>query len=320
MAIVANTQLTFSLIGNQEDVASTIYNIAPTDCPFTASVQKVSADAVLHEWQIDTLAATDTANAQLEGDDVTSFSAVVQPTRTGNRCQILNKTLVVSRTSDVIKKYGRAREYVYQLAKKTKEIKRDLEAIVTGNQGLVVGNSTTARKLRSIESWIGDNQGAFNGTNVSRGATGANASAATAGATDGTQRAFTEALLKPVIQQCWQNGGTPDTIMVGGSQKVVASTFTGNNTRFQDTSDKKLVTSIDVYVSDFGSHKIVPNRFQRARTALILDMDMWALAVLDPLKTSDLAKTGDANKGLLTWELTLESRQEAASGVVADLT
>jgi hypothetical protein len=319
MTIVANTALTFSMIGNREDVANIIYNIAPTDCPFTASIGKTKADATNHEWQIDSLAAAAT-NAQLEGDDIASYDAVTPTTRPGNRCQILRKTLVVAGTQDAVKKYGRAKEFTYQLAKKSKEYKRDLEFALTQNQAVVVGNSTTARQLRGFEHWIGDNQGAFNGTNSSRGATGANAASATAALTDGTQRPLTEALLKPVLQQIFTNGGDVDLIMVGPFNKTVISGFTGNNTRMQDTSDKKLVSSIDVYVSDFGSHKIVTNRFSRPRTALLVDTGMWAMATLRPMTTIDLAKTGDATKGAILGELTLEARNEQSSGVVADLT
>lgn len=319
MTIVTNTFLTFSAIGNREDVANIIYNISPVDVPFTGGIAKASANATLHEWQIDSLAAA-AANAQIEGDDITSFDAVTATTRPGNRCQILRKTLIVSKTQDAVKKYGRTKEFTYELVKKTKELKRDLELALTSQNALVVGNSTTARQSRGFEHWIGDNQGAFNGTNNSRGATGANAASATAALGDGTQRAFSEILLKPVLQQIFTNGGNVDTIHVGAFNKTVMSTFTGNVTRTQDTSDKKLVSAIDVYVSDFGSHKIVANRFSRSRTALLVDSELWAFASLRPMNTVDLATTGDATKGMIVLEGTLEARNEAGSGVVADLT
>jgi hypothetical protein len=320
MTIVTNTFLTFSSIGNREDLKDVIYNISPTECPFTGSIGKADATATLHEWNIDALTAASTSNAQIEGDDITSFDTVTPTTRPGNRCQILRKTLIVAMTEDEIKKAGRKREFAYQILKKSKELKRDLEATLVSANPAVVGNSTTARQLRAFEAWIGDNQGAFNGTNNSRGASGANAVSATAAPTDGTQRPFTEALLKPVLQQIFTNGGNVDQIHVGPFNKTVMSTFTGNVTRTQDTSDKKLVSAIDVYVSDFGSHKIVANRFSRARSALLIDSEMWAVATLRPLKTVDLAKTGDATKGMLIQELSLEARNEASSGVVADLT
>jgi uncharacterized protein DUF5309 len=321
MAIVTNTAVSFTFAGvtNREDLRNVIYNIAPVDCPFTNGVSKGKSAATLHEWQIDTLAAAAT-NAQLEGDDITSFDTIATPTRPGNRTQILRKTLIVSKTEDVVKKAGMKKMFVYEVLKKTKEIKRDLEFACTGNQAVVAGNSTTARQLRGFEHWIGDNQGAFNGTNSSRGTTGANAASATAALTDGTQRPLTESLLKPVLQTIAIAGGNVDKIMVGAFNKTVISTFAGNVTRTQDTSDKKLVSAIDVYVSDFGSHKIVFNRFSRSRTALLIDSEMWKLASLRPLNTVDLATTGDATKGMIIQEVTIEASNEQASGVVADLT
>lgn len=319
MTIATNTFLTFSAIGNREDVANVIYNISPKETPFSGSIGKTTADAVYHEWQVDALAAA-ASNAQLEGDDIATYDSVTPTTRPGNRAQIVRKTLVISGTQDAVKKYGRKLEFTYQLTKKTAELKRDIEFALTQNQAMVNGNSTTARKLRPFESWIGDNQGAFNGTNSSRGATGANAASATAAPTDGTARPLTEALLKPVLQQIATNGGMVNQIHVGAFNKTVMSGFTGNNTRMQDTSDGKLNTALSVYVSDFGEHKIVFNRFSRAQSALLVDTGMWAMATLRPMKTIDLAKTGDATKGMVLAEFTLEARQEAASGIVADLT
>lgn len=310
MAIVTNTFLTFSAIGNREDLADTIYNISPTDTPFSGRIGKGKASAVLHEWQTDALAAA-AANAQLEGDDHTSFAAVTPTVRIGNRCQISSKDVIVSGTQDAVNKAGRKREMVYQMLLRSRELKRDIEFVLTNNQAPVTGNSTTARQLRPLCSWYA--------TNDSRGAGGADGSSTTA-ATDGTQRALTEDLVKTVLQNCWVAGGMPDVLMSGAFNKQTISGFSGNHTRIQETANKKLVTAIDVYVSDWGSHRVVPNRFSRARDLHVLDMDYWAVAWLRPLHTVDLAKTGDASKGLIQGEYTLESKNEAASGIVADLT
>ena len=309
MAIVANTFTTFSAIGNREDLADVIYNISPTDTPFMANIGKAKASGVLHEWQTDALAPPG-ANAQLEGDEV-AFAAATPTTRLGNRCQISRKEAVVSGTQDVVDKAGRQREMTYQLMKRSKELRRDMEATLTGNQAPVVGNTTTARQLRPLCSWYA--------TNDSRGAGGADGTATTA-ATDGTQRALTEVLFKGVLQTCWDAGGDPNLVMVGSFNKTVISTFTGNVTKYQDTSNQKLSANIDVYRSDFGTHRIVANRFSRSRDAHVLDTSMWALATLRAPKTVDLAKTGDAEKAMIITEYTLESRNEAASGIVADLT
>lgn len=310
MAIITNTFLTFSAIGNREDLSDEIYNISPTDTPFMGNIGKTKASAVLHEWQSDTLAAA-AANAQLEGDDHTSFAAVTVTTRLVNRCQISSKDVIVSGTQDAVAKAGRKREMVYQMLLRSKELKRDMEFVLTNNQAPVTGNSTTARALRPLCSWYA--------TNDSRGAGGADGTTSTA-ATDGTQRALTEALFKTVLQNCWVAGGEPDLAMPGAFNKTVISGFTGNATRLDRSEDKKLTAAIDVYESDFGTIKIVANRFSRSRDLHVLDTSLWAVSYLRPMHTVDLAKTGDAEKGLVQAEYTLESRNEAGSGIVADLT
>jgi hypothetical protein len=323
MAIVANTYLSFSAVGNREDLVDTVYNVSPTDTPFQASIGKNKAEATYHEWQTDVLASA-AANAQLQGDDTTSsytFSSVVATKRLGNQTQISRKDTVVSGTQDAVSKAGRHKEVIYQLLKKNKELCRDIEFVLTQNQARNTNaSSSVAPLLAGLENWYGVTQSTST-ANVSRGATGANSNTnQTVAATDGTQRPLTEALLKGVIQGAWTNGGDIDLIMCGPFNKTVISTFTGNNTRTQDTSDKKLVSAIDVYVSDFGTHKVVANRFQRERTLHVLMSDMFAVSYLRPKQTIDLAKNGDNVKAMILAEYTLESRNDSGSGVVADLT
>lgn len=313
MAQLTNTFLTFSAIGNREDLADVIYNISPVDVPFMGSVGKSTATAVLHEWQSDAL-ATAANNAVLEGDDITNsytFLPVVPTVRLGNRCQISRKDVVVSGTQDAVDKAGRRKEMVYQMMKRARELRRDMELTLTQNQAPVVGNSSTARQLRPLCGWYG--------TNTNRGASGANGTGSAA-ATDGTQRPLTESMVKSMLQSCWTAGGTPDLIMSGPFNKTVISTFTGNNTRMQDVSDGTLTAAIDVYESDFGTHRVVANRFSRDRDLHVLSTDLWGIAYLRPITTIDLAKTGDNEKGQLIAEYTLEARNEAGSGIIADLT
>lgn len=277
-------------------------------------IGKTKATATLHEWQTDSLAAAG-ANAQLQADDI-AFSAVATTTRLGNRTQILNKTVIIGGTQEAVNKAGRKSEMVYQLQKRSKELKRDLEFVLCSNQAPVTGNSTTAPQMRPLCGWYA--------TNDSRGATGADGTASTA-ATDGTQRAISETLLQDVMQNCWVQGGNPTVALCGPKQKRAISAFTGGATKFDKTEDKTLYAVVDVYVSDFGQIKIIPSRFTRGaatsadREVHILDTDYWALATLRPMQTVDLAKTGDAEKAMILTEVTLEARNEAASGIVADL-
>ena len=311
MAQPTNTFDTYDSIGEREDLSDVIYNISPTDTPFLSSAGKTKSTAVLHEWQTDALAAASTSNAVIEGDEAT-LDAVTATTRLSNSCQIMDKTVVISGTQEAVDKAGRASELAYQIAKKAKELKRDMEAQITTNNAEVTGSATAAREMGSLGAWVA--------TNDVMGTSGTSGSVGNTARTDGTQRAFTEDLLKSVIKSVWNEGGDPTMIMVGPFNKQKLSGFTGNSTRFDAGADATLYTSVDVYASDFGQLQVVPNRFSRDRDCYVLDMNYWGIAFLRDFTMHELSKTGDSEKRQLLVEATLESRNEAASGLVADLT
>lgn len=308
----ADTFSTFDAIGNREDLSDVIYDISPTDTPFMSGIARVTATATLHEWQTDALDAASATNAVIEGDDATTDAAT--PTvRLGNRVQISDKVPRVTGTQRVVDSAGRGDEFDYQILKSGKALKRDMESSLLANNAAVTGSDSVARELAGIEAWIA--------TNDNFGATGASPTGdGTDARTDGTQRAFAESDLKSVLASCFDEGGDPNMVMVGSFNKQAMSAFSGNATRQTDSKDQKLVTAIKIYVSDFGDLQVQTNRFQRSRTALVLDMDMWAMATLREFTQEPLAKTGDSDRVQILSEYTLESRNEAASGSVNDLT
>ena len=308
------TYTAHTAIGQREDLTDIIYNISPTETPFMSSIGKTKATAVYHEWQTDSLAAATTANAAIEGADATS--ATLSPTvRLGNYTQIIQKTVQVSGTLDTVNKAGRKSEKAYQLAKASAELKRDLETILLANQGRSAGSSTIARKLGSILSWIKTNSDVGSG-----GADPATIGVSTR--TDGTQRTFTEALLKTVVSEVYVSGGSPKILMVGAAGKQKVSSFAGiaaQRYMAPGNTPTTIIGAADVYMSDFGTMSVVPNRFMRTREALVLDPEYAALAYLRPFQTNDLAKTGDSENTQLLAEVTLEVKNEAAHGICADL-
>lgn len=316
MAIIANTFQTFQAKGIREDLSNVISNIAPDEVPFQSNIGKGSVKNTFFEWQVDDLASAG-ANAQIEGDDVTTYDSVNPTVRLGNYTQITRKTIVLADTMESVDKAGRRSEMAYQIAKKAKELKRDHEFIMLSNQGAAAGSTSTARTTGSLLSFLK--------SNFSLGATGANptyTNIPTATRTDGTQRVFTEALLKDVIQQVWKNGGKTDMLMVGPVNKQRASTFTGISQQRTETGRKSatIIGAADVYLSDFGTLSIVPNRFQRERDAFLLDTEYASVEMLRPYAVKDLAKTGDAEKKLLISEWGLKVLNEKAHGIIADLT
>lgn len=316
--MIANTLATYETKGIREDLSDAIYNISPKDTPFISNGKIGKANQTFFEWQTDSLAATNTANQQLEGDDIAAFDAVTPTVRIGNYCQISRKTVVISGTVETVNKAGRKSELAYQLAKKSAELKRDMEAMLLNNLAANAGADATARVTGSLLAFIK--------TNTQKGAGGADPVYTTfpnATRTDGTQTAFTEAMLKTGMSQAWAQGGKPEFVMVNSNQKQNISAFAGVATRtfYQSAVEETaIIGAADVYVSDFGTISVVANRFMRQREAFLLDPEFYGLMYLRPFFTEPLAKTGDAEKRLLIVEFGLKVHNEKAHAGIYDLT
>jgi hypothetical protein len=312
MAQPTNTYATNDMVGIREDLKNVIYNIAPTETPFLSMVPHVDATAALHEWQRDSLAAA-ANNAVIEGDDAAADASTAS-VRLTNVTQLSDKVARVSSRARAVTTAGRADELDYQMLKRGKELKRDMETALLSNKAKVTGNDTTAPELAGIGAWIA--------TNDVLGATGTSPSPVdgTDPRNDGTQRAFTEDLLKEVLAAIFTAGGSPDVLMLGAFNRQIASTFQTGRTNIQPVEDSTMHATFSVYESDYGTLKMIPNRFQRSRDGLVLQMDMWAVAFLQNFHNFDLAKTGHSDARAIASEYTLEARNEAASGMVADLT
>lgn len=311
MAIIANTFTSYDAVGVREQLSDIIYNIAPTKTPFLSMCKKGKATNTLFEWQKDSLDAA-ANNAQLDGDDAT-FQSVTPTVRINNRTQISRKTLIISGTEEALNKAGRKSEIAYQVAKKGKELKRDMEIALTQNGTAVTGSTTVARQTRGLEGWIA--------TNNNLGATGVapNPDTNTA-AVDGTARTITEAMVKDVQQKCYSAGGDgANILMVGATQKQDVSAFTGGATKMDKTEDQALYAAISVYYGDFGKITVVPNILQRARTGFLLDPSLFQVNYLRSFFVKALAPTGDAEKRMLIVEYGLQSNEEAGSGAIRDL-
>jgi hypothetical protein len=323
---VAGTYTYNSAVGIREDLEDVIYRIDPTDTPFGSALGRTKADAKYHEWQIQALAAVNavpatggaaSADAALDGADAPAASTTVT-VRVGNRTQIMTRQAIVSGGLRKADTAGRADEMEYQVLLKGLELKRQQEVQLVQNGSSQTDNGTNPGLSASFESFLT--------TNVSRGATGANggySAGQVTKPTDGTQRAFTEALLKVVIAATYTSGGKPTTLMLGPVQKQTFSGFAGiavNRYQLNKAEMGAIIGAADVYVSDFGQLAVVPNIFQRNRTALLISPKFAKVAMYRPMKNWPIAKTGDADKRQLLVEFSLEVCNEAAHGVVADLT
>jgi hypothetical protein len=304
----ANAFLTNAAIGNREDLTDVIWNTAPTDTPLLSAIERVSATAVTHEWQRDVLAAP-ANNAIAEGADA-AYTAIVPTQRLANQTQISRKSFSISDTQEAVRTAGRPSDIRYNTVKQGKELKKDMEVACIENPTFTTGVTRQTKGLRG-----------FCVTNNSLGATGVAPAFPNTGPTDGTLRPFTEAILRTVVLGAYTNGGNPQMLLVAPAIKqVMSGGFVGNGTRFVKTEAKKLTSAYDIYESDFGDFKIVPNRcMQRTREAYLVDPDLVALAVLRDMQTDEMARIGSARNFIIESEYALEVREERGLACARDL-
>tara|TARA_B100000497_G_scaffold79222_1_gene88443 strand:- start:235 stop:1170 length:936 start_codon:yes stop_codon:yes gene_type:complete len=308
MAKVTNAFDTYSATADREDLSNIIYNISPMQTPFMSSIGKRNINNVVFDWQTESL-PTPSAAGQLEGFEL-SRSTATATTRVSNVAMISKRDATVTGSQDASDPAGKRSEMAHQLAIMSKALKRDMEEALCQKGAKTTGDATTARVTGGFESWITSND--------SRGTSGASTGGGAA-PTDGTQRALTETLLKDTLQLCFENGGEPSMAICGPHNKQVISGFTGRTQARQMIDANTVEASVSVYSSDFGELKIVPSNRSRERSLLLVDPEFAKVSYLRDFKTVDIATIGDAETKMIVVEYGLEVSNEAAHGVVADL-
>jgi hypothetical protein len=318
MTMAAGAHSTFDEAskGNREDLSDIMNDVSPTETPVLTMIGRTKATGTNHEWLTDTL-ATAAANAVLEGDDATGADPSAR-VRLGNYTQILSKNSVVTGTQEKVLKAGGVKsEMAYQMARRMKELKRDMEFTIVGQTiAKAVGSETVVRKMGSLDAYLKTNNQVVSPSTTPAG-TGADVSDYA-----GTNRAMDETILNTGLSAMFTNssGNESVSLICTAATKKVISTFTASSTRHVTTDDKKLVASIDVYVGDFHTVKIVADRFCKTGNAFIIDPEYLKLAELRPVQSFDLAKNGDSERKQLVWEATLEVCNEKAHCLIGDLT
>jgi hypothetical protein len=316
MAQPTNTFDSYDSVGIREDLSNVIYNVSPEETPFYSKAKKTSAKNTLVEWQTDSLRAS-AANAHIEGD-ATAGEARSATTRLGNYTQIFKNAVVVPDTDEGLDKAGRAKEVAYQTLKIAKEQKLDIEKALFDNNARAAGSSSAARELAGAPAWLITNTafGANEGANPTGDGTDARTDETTA------LTAFDQAKFDGVMQSIWEEGGKPDTVYLSAFQMNKALGFTGNNNQRSavQAGDERVIKSLAVYVTPWGTVEFMPSRENRSRDVFIMQDNMWEVAVLRPTKNVALAKTGDNTTRQVVTELTLCAKNEKANGMIADNT
>ena len=311
MAQPTNTFDTYDSVGIREDLSDIIYNVSPEETPFMSKSAKTTAKNTLTEWQTDSLRAS-AANAHIEGD-ATTAEARTATTRLGNYTQIFKNAVVVSDSDDSVDNAGRSKEIAYQTLKIAKEQKLDIEKALFDNNARVAGSATAARELAGAPVWLTSNTVKGSGGADANG-TGTNAR------TDGALTAFSQTKFDTVMQSIWESGGNPDTVYLSAFQMNKALGFTGNNNQRSavQAGDERVIKSLAVYVTPWGSVEFMPSRENRSRDVFIMQDDMWEIATLRGTKNVALAKTGDNTTRQVVTELTLCAKNQAANGGIFD--
>lgn len=315
MAQPTNTFDTYDSNSIKEDISSIIYNTDPSEVPLLSSIAKTSATNTLHQWQTDTLRSAVSTNKNIEGD-ATTAEARSAVAKLHNFTQIFKNAVTVSGTDQSVTNIGYGKQMTHEIVKVAKEQKTDIEASIFANLPSVAGNSTTARQLGGLTSYITSNV-----TNIGSG--GANPSGSVPGATartNGTQTVFNQTKFDACMQSIWEKGGNPDTVYLSAAQMSRALGFVGNNNERATAQNGKVAQLLSIYMTPWGSVTFTPSRHQAARDVFILQTNMLALASLRPMKNEPLAKNGDNVTRQVLTEATLVVRNEKSLGLIADCT
>lgn len=308
----ADTFSSYDAVGNREDLSDIIYDVSPTETPFLSKLARGSATSTKHEWQKDALAAASATNFVIEGDDATT-DASSATSRLYNYTAISDKVARTTGTQEAVTKAGRRKEMAYQMSKRMKELKRDVEAALFENNAYVAGNDTTARECAGLQAYVK--------TNISKAA---DATAPTGdgsdGHTDGTARALQESFVEAALALAWANGGQPTLGFLNAFQKRKVAQFSGSSSKQSNGDSKKVTNSVDIYIDPLGNEiKFVPCRQVPTDVIHMVDMEYAKFCPLRDFHTHDLAKTGDSERKQILVEYTLEVGNEAAHAAVYDL-
>ena len=319
MAVEAAALETYDMTTIREDLTDAENMISPTETPFQSMIAgSGKSKSTLHEWPMTELGSVDSANRVIEGEDAPTTDTPVVSSRRQNYTQISDKKVRVSDTSQHVDAAANIEDLAKQITYKLRELKRDKESMLLSKTVASAGASGTARAAAGFYCFLI--------TNADRGATGTapTLSGTTAGypngaGTAGTARALTETMFNSVMQSVWTQGGDVKYALVSAiNKRLISSTFTGNATKFKDADDRKIISAIDIYESDFGQVKIVPDRFTLASAVYMIDPEYVKIAPLYGSRQLPLARTGHSEARLIQTEYTLEVGNEKAHGVVAD--
>lgn len=321
-----------------EDVMQQIWDISRVPLPLTDMIGSTTAKNAYKEWVRDKLQDPTLDETYADGADVTDVHNAGGD-RVGNHCQINAKRVVVSsraRSADTI---GRSDELSYQVTRRQQELRRNVEATMLSSQGSQADDGAigaTKGKSAGLGAWIVTNRVANGATGGGYGTTSPTLVDKTAQAASGS--ALTESDVRDVCQMIYEEGGDASVFMSTPAvvRKFSEYLFTSSarvatliSDQGKSASPATALGTVDVFVHDFGVLKLHPNRLQlleddgsggaKVANAYILDPSYLSQAILRGYRTEPLAKTGLADKRLMSVDWTLVVNTELAQGVICSI-
>jgi len=316
MPQIANSTGTYSSSRVREQLMDKIWNVSVSECPTLALVGKETVDGPFVEWLTDAFRAG--ASNKVEQGNTAAPTVRANQSRFSNRTQISEDVFAITGTQQGAEKAGGKDDVAYQETKSMMEVKKDVEFGFLQNTTAIAAASGTAPQSRGLLGFIATN------TSIG-GGVGANPNALTNTApVDGTQRTFTDTLLRDVLKLMFDNGA-PDMgdnlyALIPSAQRTAFDGFLAGQTRFDKAEDKTLTATLEVYIGPFGRVKAVNARHMRAREVFIINPSYVKLGTFRKMTATPLAKRGDADERMVNVEWTCIVNNERAHGAIRDLT
>ena len=333
-----------------EDVMSKIWDVSSIPLPFTDMVGSSSHSNQYFSWRTDKLQSQDFANATVDGADVTGDDSKTGR-RMGNHSQISTKIVEVSTRAQEVNTIGYANALAYQVTQRQQELRRDVEGMALLNNGSVQGTDTVAGEAAGLAAWLttadidgnaAATENVYTGAGWAPGGWDATpANSLVAAATPGTPEAGTETKIRDVVESIYNQGGkdmgsyfamtTPavkrkfSEYLFTSSARVASLIADGGGA----ASEREGSGSVDVFLTDFGTLKLVPNRLQPSMGADPADHDNDAMFIIDPAlvelsylqgyRVEPLAKTGLADTRMMSVDWSLVVRNWDGLGMIPDI-
>ncbi len=318
-----------------ESVLQAIQDISAIPLPFTDRIGSQQSGNQFREWVRDSLQAVNLDNAEVDGAESTGDDTNLG-NRVGNRHQILVKDIAVSTRARNVDAIGVSETLAYQLLMRTREIRRDLEAISLENQASVVDDgSAVPGRLGALGSWLETNTfrgvgGADGGFNLGTGLT--------VEPTPGESRGLTETLVRDLAESIWLQGGNPTVLMSTPDVIRGLSAFMFDESARIATLRKEApgvetataIGSVNIFLTDFEVQlSMVANRLQQTYTSggtptdvsnvYGLDMELLAHSWLHMWRADPLGKPGLSDRRQISGDVTLMVLNEEGLGTIADV-